>query len=105
MATKEEILGILAGESEPINRAVLGKRLGLPISSFQNQLDRMEKQGLVTKNEQKEYTITEDGRQYFRAEPLEIKALGGKFVTIDIAEEVEAGKSILVLTIRVFGRS
>ncbi|GAI69326.1 unnamed protein product, partial [marine sediment metagenome] len=45
MAAKEEILGILAGESGPMNRTVLGKRLGLPTSSFQNQLDRMEKQG------------------------------------------------------------
>ena len=69
MATKEEILGILAGESGPMNRTVLGKRLGLPTSSFQNQLDRLEKQGLVGKNEQHEYTITEAGRQFALAEP------------------------------------
>ncbi len=69
MATKEDILGILAGESGPMNRTVLGKRLSLPTSSFQNQLDRMEKQGLVGKNEQNEYTITEAGRQFALAQP------------------------------------
>ena len=69
MASKEEILGILAGESGPTNRTVLGKRLGLPTSSFQNQLDRMEKQGLLEKNEQNDYTITEAGRQFALAEP------------------------------------
>lgn len=69
MASKEEILRILAGESGPMNRTVLGKRLGLPTSSFQNQLDRLEKQGLVTKNEQHEYIITEAGHQFALAEP------------------------------------
>ena len=69
MASKEQILEILAGESGPMNRTVLGKRLGLPTSSFQNQLDRMEKQGLLEKNEQNEYTITEAGRQLALAEP------------------------------------
>lgn len=69
MASKEEILGILAGETGPMNRTVLGKRLDLPTSSFQNQLDRMEKQGLVEKNEQHEYIITEAGRQFALAAP------------------------------------
>ena len=69
MASKEEILGILAGETGPMNRTVLGKRLGLPTSDFQNQLDRLEKQGLVGKNEQNEYTLTEAGRQFALAQP------------------------------------
>lgn len=68
MATKEEMLGILAGESGAMNRTVFGKKLGLPTSSFQHQLDRMEKQGLVERTEQHEYTITEAGRQYALAE-------------------------------------
>jgi hypothetical protein len=68
MASKEQMLGILAGETGPINRTVLGKKLGLPTSSFQSQLDRMEKQQLVEKNEQNEYTITEAGRQFALAE-------------------------------------
>ena len=99
MASKEEILGILAGESGLMNRAVLSKRLNLPTSSFQSQLDRMEKQGLVEKNEQNEYTITEDGRTYFLVEPLKNEALPGKLATIDIAEKVEGGGRKLVLTI------
>lgn len=69
MASKEEILGILAGESGAMSKVVLGKRLGLPTSSFQNQLDRMEKQGLIEKNEQNEYTITDAGHQFALAEP------------------------------------
>ncbi len=71
MASREEILGVLAGESGPMNRTALGKRLGVPTSSFQNQLNRMEdeKPGLVEKNEQSEYTITEAGRQVVLAEP------------------------------------
>lgn len=71
MASKEQMLGILAGESGPINRTVLGKKLGLPTSSFQSQLDRMEKQKLVEKNEQYEYTITEAGREVALSEPPE----------------------------------
>ncbi|MBA7469510.1 hypothetical protein ES707_04781 [subsurface metagenome] len=69
MASREQILGILAGESGPMNRVVLSKKLDEPTSNFQNQLDRMEKQGLVEKNEQKEYTVTEAGRQVALAEP------------------------------------
>ena len=69
MASKEQILGILAGESGPMNRTVMGKRLGSPTSSFQSQLDRMEKQGLLEKNEQQEYTITETGREFVLAQP------------------------------------
>ena len=69
MATKEQMLGILAGETGPMNRAVLSKKLGVPTSSFQSQLDRLEKQKLVERNEQNEYTITEAGREFVLAQP------------------------------------
>lgn len=71
MAYREQILGILSGESGPMNKAVMSKRLGVPTSSWQTQADRLEKQGLVEKNEQKEYTITEAGREVALAQPPE----------------------------------
>jgi len=71
MASKEQILAVLAGESGPMNKAVLSKRLGVPTSGWQSQADRMEKQGLIEKNEEKEYTITEVGRQFALAQPPE----------------------------------
>ncbi len=62
MATKEKILEILVGETGSVNQAMLSEKLGEPISSFTTQLGRMVQQGLLEKNEQKEYTVTEEGR-------------------------------------------
>ncbi len=99
MASKEEILGILAGESGPMNRTVLGKRLGLPTSNFQSQLDRMEKQGLVEKNEQSEYTISEAGRQFAleapppEKEPPPGEATEESLKTTEYQQFIEMGKT------------
>ncbi len=100
MASKDQILDILSGETGPMNRTVLGKRLGLPTSSFQNQLDRMEKQGLIEKNEQNEYTITEGGRQFALAAPPpapspdeKLEATEESLKTTEYQQFVEMGKT------------
>ncbi|MBA7464959.1 hypothetical protein ES707_00117 [subsurface metagenome] len=62
MATKEKILEILNGESGPVNQAMLSEKIGEPISSFTTQLGRMVGQGLIEKNELKEFSLTEEGR-------------------------------------------
>ncbi|KKN34647.1 hypothetical protein LCGC14_0791630 [marine sediment metagenome] len=76
MATKERILEILAGESGPINQAMLSAKLGEPISSFSTQLNRMVPQGLIDRNEQKEYGLTEEGRTIALREAEAAQAAG-----------------------------
>lgn len=78
MASKEDILRTLVGESAPMNRTVMGKKLGLPTSNFMTQLNTAEKQGLVEKNEQYEYTITEAGHQLLLAAPPVTTTPGGE---------------------------
>lgn len=73
MATKEEILGTFVGESGPMNRMVMAKKLGIPLASFASQLERLVKQELVGKNEQQEYSLTEVGQQYLQTPPAQHK--------------------------------
>lgn len=69
MATKEDILRVLVGQSAPMNRTVMGKKLGLPTSNFMTQLNTAEKQLLVEKNPENEYTLTEAGHALLLAAP------------------------------------
>jgi len=89
MATKEQILEILVGETGPTNQAMLSEKLGEPISSFTTQLGRMVQQGLLEKNEQKEYTVTEEGRSSAlrAAEAAKAAGLGTGAETLEPTEE------------------
>lgn len=73
MAVREKILEVLATQAEPIKLKKLGELLGEPISNFMTQVKRLEedKYGppLVVRNENSEYTITEEGRKAASAEP------------------------------------
>lgn len=71
MAVKEKILEVLATQTEPIKLKRLGELLGEPIGNFQTQVSRMEKESppLVLQDDNKGYTITEEGRKVALAEP------------------------------------
>jgi len=63
MAKNEEILRALAAESGPASLKRLADVMGLPSSAeIGAQLKRMESQGLVERNEAKEYLLTDQGR-------------------------------------------
>lgn len=68
MAHKENILKILAAESGPITMLELGKKLGLPTTSFTTQVNRLKLAGQVEVDENKEYFITDHGREALEAE-------------------------------------
>ena len=89
MATREQILEILVSESGPVNQAMMSEKLGERISSFSTQLGRMVDQGLVEKNEQKEFSITEEGRAFAlrEAEVRQAAGVGGTDGTLPPTEE------------------
>jgi len=87
MASKEQILRALVGESGPMNLSVMGKKLGLPTSNFKSQLNGCERSGLVEKNEQNEYTLTEAGHQLLLAAPPEETPPGGDEEAKESTEE------------------
>jgi hypothetical protein len=65
VATKDKILNTLAAQGGPITLKRLSEILGEAQGNFFTQLDRMSKSDppLVTKDEDKKWVITEDGRQ------------------------------------------
>lgn len=64
MATKTQILTVLANEADFLSRNKLAEKLGEnTYRNFQTQLDRFERQGLLEGNEEHEYKITDVGRK------------------------------------------
>ena len=76
MAGKENIMKVLAAESGPITLLELGKKLGLPTTNFTTQVIRMKEHGEVEVNENKEYFITDKGREVIEAEGKDLPPAG-----------------------------
>ncbi len=62
MASKEQILGILAGASGPMSRAQIEEKAGESYRRFQTQLDRWVKQELIEDTGDHHYGLTDKGR-------------------------------------------
>ncbi|MDD4984466.1 MAG: hypothetical protein PHQ43_01555 [Dehalococcoidales bacterium] len=62
MASKEQILGILAGASAPTSRVEIEKKVGESYRRFQTQLDRWVKQELIEDVGDHRYVLTDQGR-------------------------------------------
>ena len=71
MPSKAQILNILASETAPLHRNKLAEKLGEnTYRSFQTQLDRFEKQGLIDGTPDHEYSVTEAGIKELSDESL-----------------------------------
>lgn len=79
MASQAEILNLLAGESSPLHRQHIAEKLGeKSYRSFQTQLDRLTRRGLLEATDNFEYSITEAGKMKLAEESA---------VTSEISEE------------------
>lgn len=83
MATKEQVFGVLAAASGPMSRAELEEKVGESYRTFQSQLDRWIKQGLIEDTGDHHYVLTEEGRE----ESLKV----GEFKDIDDEVAKEPG--------------
>ncbi|MDD5700632.1 MAG: hypothetical protein PHU23_01165 [Dehalococcoidales bacterium] len=70
MATKEKVLGVLAAQPSPTTIQQLAKVIGEAPGNFHTQLTRMAKTKppLVIQDEDKKWSITEEGIKYLEAE-------------------------------------
>lgn len=74
MPSKRQILELIAQEAEPIHRNEIAKKLGEPsYRSFQTQLSRFEKQGLIDGTPDYKYSITELGQDELSKETLDFE--------------------------------
>jgi len=69
MATKQQILTVLAAATGPVSRASLEEEIGESYRSFQTQLDRFEKQELIHDEGDHHYILTDKGREEALAQP------------------------------------
>ncbi len=63
MASKEQILGILAGASAAMSRKEMEEKIGESYRGFQTQLDRLVKQELIEDTGDHKYVLTDKGRE------------------------------------------
>jgi predicted transcriptional regulator len=66
MASYEEILKLLNEETEPINASGIAKMLKLQVKQINTSLSRLAEKGWLYKNEEKRYTITDEGRNQLK---------------------------------------
>jgi len=71
MATKKQILGVLAGASAPMARDKIGEAVGENYRKFQTQLDRWEKAELIKDEGEHKYILTDKGREEAAEEEME----------------------------------
>jgi len=62
MASRRQILGIMAGASAPMGRAEMEEKVGESYRGFQTQLNRWETDGLIEDKGDHHYVLTEKGR-------------------------------------------
>jgi hypothetical protein len=94
MPSKAQILNILANESTPLHRNKLAEKLGEnTYRSFQTQLDRFEKQGLIDGNPDHEYSITDMGIKELSSESMVTEELDEeKLGTTEYQKFIQLGK-------------
>lgn len=100
MATKEDILEVLATQTGPVSPSEIGKELGLDVSVFNNQLKRManEDPPLVRKDEDGRYIITDDGTKRIRPATEESEGMTEFQKFRDIGNRIGVKKEIVDLT-------
>lgn len=93
MATKVKLLQTLTSVNEPIKQEDLAKLLNEPQGNFKTQLDRFKKPGWVEVNEDKEWSITDSGREELAKE---IKEAGPIQSSQDMADNSPYSQFIAV---------
>ena len=82
MATLQRVLEILHSQTGPMSQEAMSQILNEKQGNFKTQLDRLDKKGFATRDENKDWTITDAGRE-------ELKRLQTELVNTDTGPGLE----------------